>query len=259
MHSQDDFLSHIPDNNCLADRVIVITGAGAGLGKTMAIACAQAGATVVLLGRTMAKLESVYDAIEQLGGPQPAIFPINFESATAQDYEQLKNVLSEEFGKIDGLLHNAAQLGTHTPIAQYSSDEWVRVMQVNSTAPFMLTQSLLPLLLKAEDASVVFTNSSLSQQGKAYWGAYACSKAASENLMQTLADEYSENNAIRFNSIDPGPTRTALRAKAYPAEHPESVVTPETHINQYLFLLSKASHNVTGQQFYIQLPEAKHT
>jgi NAD(P)-dependent dehydrogenase (short-subunit alcohol dehydrogenase family) len=251
MHHQDDFLNHTPNDNCLADRIIVVTGAGAGIGKTIAIACAQAGATVVLLGRTMAKLESVYDTIEQLGGPQPAIFPINFESATAQDYEQLKNALSEAFGKIDGLLHNAAILGTHTPIAHYSSDEWASVMQVNSTAPFMLTQSLLPLLTQSPDASVVFTNASVSLQGKAYWGAYASSKAASENLMRILADEYSEKKSIRFNSINPGPTRTALRAKAYPAEHPESVTAPEKHINQYLFLLGPASQNISGQQFCI--------
>ncbi|MDZ7925011.1 MAG: YciK family oxidoreductase [Marinagarivorans sp.] len=251
MSYQNDFLSYTPSAHCLSGRVIVTTGAGSGIGKTIAIACAQAGATVILLGRTMAKLESVYDTIEQLGGPQPAIFPINFESATAQDYEQLKNALNEAFGKIDGLLHNAAILGTHTPIAHYSSAEWASVMQVNCTAPFMLTQSLLPLLMKASDASIVFTNADVSQSGKAYWGAYACSKAASENLMQTLADEYSENKTLRFNSINPGPTRTALRAKAYPAEHPQSVTAPEQHINQYLFLLGPASQNISGRQFCI--------
>ncbi|HEY7773390.1 MAG TPA: SDR family NAD(P)-dependent oxidoreductase, partial [Marinagarivorans sp.] len=188
MNHQDDFLRYSAPENALKDRIIVITGAGDGIGKAIALACANAGATVVLLGRTMQKLEAVYDTIEQLGGPQPAIFPINLESATKQDFQQLKDALNEEFGRIDGLLHNAGVVGTSTPIETYSSSEWQVLMQVNVTAPFMLTKSLLPLLKNSADASVVFTGSTVGYRGRAYWGGYAASKAAAENLMQTLAD-----------------------------------------------------------------------
>ena len=253
MTHQNDFLAYTPPSqDVLKGRIIVITGAGDGIGKAIAIACATAGATVVLLGRTMQKLEAVYDAIEQLGGPQPAIFPINFESATKQDYQQLKDALNEEFGLIDGLLHNAGALGTNAPAEQYSASEWEVVMQVNATAPFMLTQSLLPLLKKSTDASVVFTGSTVGYRGRAYWGAYAASKAAVENIMQTLADEYSEHPHLRFNSINPGATRTQMRAKAYPAENPSEVVAPSEHANRYLYLLGPASLGISGEQFQAQ-------
>lgn len=252
MTNQNDFLAYNPTEGLLKGRVIVITGAGDGIGKAIAIACAEAGATVVLLGRTMQKLEAVYDAIEKLGGPQPAIFPINFESATKQDYQQLKDALTEEFGLIDGLLHNAAVLGTNSPAEQYSANDWQTLMQVNATAPFMLTQSLLPLLKKSKDASVVFTGSGVGYRGRAYWGAYAASKAAVENLMQTLSDEYSEHPDLRFNSINPGATRTQMRAKAYPAESPDAVAAPSEHANRYLFLLGPASRGISGEQFQAQ-------
>jgi NAD(P)-dependent dehydrogenase (short-subunit alcohol dehydrogenase family) len=253
MSYHSDFLNYTPNKKLLENRTIVITGASGGIGKTMALACAAAGATVVLLGRTMAKLESVYDAIEQCGGPQPAIFPINFESATAQDYAQLKNALNEEFGKIDGLLHSAVTTGTCTPISQHSIDEWLTLMHVNVTAPFMLTQCLLPLLQQSNDASVIFTGTDVGYQGKAYWGGYAASKAAQENLMQSLADEFCDSTKLRFNSINPGPTRTALRVNLYPAENPNSVPSAESHIAQYLYLLGPASQGVSGQQFKIEL------
>lgn len=252
MSHQSDFLAYQAPANSLSERVIVITGAGDGIGRAIALACAAAGATVVLLGRTMQKLEAVYDAIEKEGGAQPAIFPINLESATEQDYKQLKDALNEEFGRIDGLLHNAAKLGQQTPVEQYSASEWQAVMQVNTTAPFMLTQALLPLLKQAENASVVFTGSTVGYQGRAYWGAYAASKAASENLMQTLADEHSEHSTVRFNSINPGATRTQMRGTAYPAEHPNEVTPPEAHASKYLYLLSRASIAVNGEKFEAQ-------
>lgn len=249
--TQDAFLNHTPSANELAGRVVVITGAGAGIGAAIAQGAASAGATVVLLGRTMSKLEKIYDAIEKAGGPQPAIFPINFESATAQDFQQLKDALAKEFGQIDALLHNAGILGPKTSIEQYDSDAWQTVMQVNVTAPFMLTQSLLPLLRKSNDASVVFTSSGVANHGRAYWGAYAASKSASDNLMQTLADEFSETENIRFNSINPGATRTNMRASAYPAENPNSLPAPEEHFPQYLYLLGPASQGISGEVFAI--------
>ncbi|MCV6628111.1 MAG: YciK family oxidoreductase, partial [Cellvibrionaceae bacterium] len=210
------------------------------------------GATVVLLGRTTAKLEQVYDEIEAAGHPQAAIFPINFEGAVEKDYNDMADAIDREFGRLDGLLHNAAQLGPQTPLSNYEIDTWQRLMQVNVTAGFMMTKALLPLLEAAANASVVFTSSSVGRQGRAYWGAYAVSKAAVENMMQTFADEMDGINQVRMNSLNPGATRTQMRASAYPSENPASLKTPADIMPSYLYLLSDASIGVSGQQFDAQ-------
>lgn len=246
MINPHEFLSYQAPAELLSDRIIVISGAGDGIGRCAALSCAQHGATVVLLGRTLSKLEAVYDEIERRGHAQPAIFPINFESAVQQDYEQLNEALQNEFGRVDGLLHNAGELGKRTPISHYPFAEWQKVMQVNINAPFMLSKIMLPLLMQSKDGRMVFTSSGVAQTGRAYWGAYAASKAAVINLMETLADEL-ETSAIRVNCINPGATRTAMRASAYPAEDPKTVTTAEAIMNRYLYLLgpdSKAVHGV---------------
>jgi NAD(P)-dependent dehydrogenase (short-subunit alcohol dehydrogenase family) len=247
----------LPDNyqpaeQLLQDKVILVTGAGDGIGKVAAKTFAAQGATVVLLGRTLTKLEMVYDEIEVAGHPQPAIYPINFEGAVEKDYLDMCNTLEDAFGRVDGILHNAAELGERTPIGNYSVDTWLRLMQVNVNAPFMLTKALLPLLEKADQASIIFTGSSVGLHGRAFWGAYGASKAAMENLMQTLADELEETTRIRVNSINPGATRTRMRAAAYPAEDPTGVVPATAHMPLYLYLLGDDSVGVTGKQFAAQ-------
>lgn len=229
----------------------MITGAGSGIGKACALACARAGATVVLLGRALAKLEAVYDQIESEQLPQPAIFPLNLQSATAEDYQQLHNVLKDEFGRVDGLVHNAGVLGARTPIDNYTLADWQTVLAVNTTAPFMLTKFLLPLLRQAQDGRILFTGSSVGLNGRAYWGGYAVSKGGVEILMQVLADEL-EQSSIRVNSINPGATRTQMRVDAYPAEDPNTVAAPETLMNRYLFLLGPDSRDWHGQQVNAQ-------
>jgi NAD(P)-dependent dehydrogenase (short-subunit alcohol dehydrogenase family) len=235
--------------NLLQDKVIVVTGAGDGIGRVAAKTFAAYGATVVLLGRTMAKLEMVYDEIEAAGHPQPAIYPINLEGAVEKDYGDMCNALDEAFGRVDGILHNAAELGERTPIASYSIGSWMRTMQVNVNAPFMLTKALLPLLDKAPQASIIFTGSTVGLTGRAYWGGYAASKAAAENLMQILADELQGTSRIRVNSFNPGATRTNMRAAAYPAEDPKSIKAPEALMPAYLYLMGNDSVGVSGQQF----------
>lgn len=244
----------IPDNysskpQCLAGKIIIVTGAGDGIGRVAAKTFAAQGATVVLVGRTLAKLERVYDEIEKDGHPQPAIFPINLESAIEKDYDDMCNALEETFGRIDGLLHNAADLGERTPISNYSVNAWLRCMQINVNAPFMMTQALLPLLERAENASILFTSSSVAYQGRSFWGGYAASKAAAENLMQTLADELQGTSKIRVNSINPGGTRTKMRAAAYPGEDPTTVKTADALMPAYLYLLGDDSVGITGEQF----------
>ncbi|WP_062060536.1 YciK family oxidoreductase [Cellvibrio sp. OA-2007] len=238
--------------DALSGKIILVTGAGAGIGKTAATTFAACGATVILCGRTMAKLEQVYDEIEAAGHPQPAIFLINFESAVEKDYDDMCNALEDTFGRLDGILFNAADLGERTPLSNYSVSAWLRCMQVNVNSPFMMTQALLPLLERAENGSIVFTSSSVAFKGRAFWGAYAASKAAQENFMQTLHDELEGATRIRANSINPGATRTAMRASAYPAEDPETVKTPAELMPSYVYLLSDDSVGVSGQAFHYQ-------
>lgn len=238
-----------PASNCLANKIIVVTGAGDGIGRVAAKTFAAYGATIILVGRTLSKLESVYDEIENAGHPQAAIYPIDFQILDEQKCIEMCNAIHQEFDRIDGILHNAADLGQRTPIAGYAPDIWKRVMQINVHAPFMLTQALMPLLETADHAAILFTGSSVGYRGRAYWGAYAASKAAAENMMQTLADELEETSRIRVNSINPGATRTKMRASAYPAEDPTSVKKPEELMRDYVFLMSDESIGITGQQF----------
>ena len=241
-------MSYARPPDLLEDRVIVVTGAGDGIGRATALAAAAQGATVVLLGRTVSKLEAAYDAIEQAGGPQPAIYPIDFEGATAHDFAMLAERLDQTFGKLDGVVHCAASFPYLSRIDDYDPETWGRVLQVNLSAPFLLTQACLPLLRRSQDASVVFLSDTVGRHGRAYWGAYAVSKFGLEGLMQTLADELAQS-AIRVNSLDPGPTRTNLRAQAYPVENPAHLKPPEAVTPLVLWLLGPASRRTTGQAF----------
>jgi NAD(P)-dependent dehydrogenase (short-subunit alcohol dehydrogenase family) len=206
----------------------------------------------VLLGRDQTKLESVYDQIEKEGGPQPALVPINLETATAADYEQLTTRLTEAFGKLDGVLHSAGILGELTPLEFYPATLWESVLRINLTAGFMLTQSLIPLMRKSDSASVIFTTSSVGRKGRSNWGAYAISKFAVEGLTQTWAEELLHTAPIRVNCINPGATRTNMRAKAYPAEDPNRLPTPDAIMKPYLFLMCTASAGVSGHSIDAQ-------
>lgn len=251
--STPDLLNYQAPNNLLKDKVIAVTGAGDGIGRAAALAYAEHGATVILLGRTVAKLEAVYDEIEANGHLQAAIYPIDFSGATENHYNEMAASFQKEFGRLDGLLHNASELGPRTPLSQYPEETWQRILQVNATAPFLMTKATLPLLEKAAHASVIFTGSSVGYQGRAFWGAYAVSKAAVENTMQIFAAELAETTSIRVNSINPGATRTKMRAQAYPAEDPRTLKTPEDIMGAYLYLMGDESTGTTGEQFQTSL------
>ncbi|MCU1722206.1 YciK family oxidoreductase [Pseudomonas sp. 5P_5.1_Bac1] len=236
----------------LNGRVIMVTGAGRGIGAAAAKAFAAHGATVLLLGKTEANLSAVYDEIEAAGDPQPVVIPFNLETALPHQYDELAVMVENAFGRIDGLLHNASIIGPRTPLEQLSGDNFMRVMHINVNAMFMLTQTLLPLLKLSEDASVVFTSSSVGRKGRAYWGAYGVSKFATEGLMQTLADELEGVAPVRSNSVNPGATRTSMRAQAYPAENPQDNPLPEAIMPVYLYLMGPDSTGVNGQAFNAQ-------
>lgn len=231
----------------LEDRVILVTGAGDGIGRAAAMAFAAHGATVVLLGKTVAKLEAVYDAIEAAGGPEPAIYPMHLEGAAAHDYQELAHVIDVNFGQLDGLLHNAANLPYLSRLKDYDSEDWTKVIQVNLNAPFLLTQACLPLLERSADASILFTTDAVGRHGKAFWGAYGAAKAGIERLTEILAEEL-EKSSIRVNCIDPGPTRTALRRNIFPAENPNALKEPERLAPLYLWAMGPDSRSISGQR-----------
>ncbi len=241
-----------PERDLLAGRAILITGAGSGLGRALAIECARAGASVILSGRTGVKLERVYDEIEALGAPQPAIATLDLAVATAVDYDGLARVIGDEFGKLDGLVHAAGLLGDRSPLEQYDVPTWCKVLHVNLTAPFILTQVLLPNLRKSEDASVIFVSSGVVKQQRPFWGAYAVAKTGLESVRGMLAEELEGEANIRVNSVNPGRMRTAMRAAAYPAEDPNTVPPPESVSGPFLYLLSERGRGIDGQFIDVQ-------
>lgn len=248
-------IDYQPAADLLEGRIILVTGAGDGIGRAAALAFAGHGATVILLGRTITKLEKVYDEIEAAGGPQPAIFPLNFEGATLKDYHDMAETLDKEFGRLDGILHNAGILGRITPFEQYNPELWEQVMQVNINGPIWMTQALLPLLKSSPDASVVFTSSSVGRRGRAYWGAYAVSKFATEGFVEVLADEVEHLGTLRVNSLNPGATRTAMRKSAYPGENEMTLRAPEELMPTYLWLMGPDSRGHNGEKFDAQPPK----
>ena len=244
--------AHQPKSDEMQGRVVMVTGAGDGIGRAVSLALARAGAEVILLGRTVRKLEAVHAEIEKLGAPEASIVPLDLERAMAADYEAVADAVDKRYGRLDGLLHNAALLGALTPIEQYDVPMFMRVMHVNVTAEFVLTRQLLPLLRTSKDAAVLFTSSGVGNRGRAYWGAYSISKFAVEGMAQVLSQELESTSAVRVNVIDPGKVRTSMRRAAYPSEALESLPTADSLTAPYLALLGPASHGITGQRFRAQ-------
>ncbi len=232
--------------NTLKDKVILVTGAGDGIGKQAALSYAQHGATVLLLGRTVKKLEQTYDDILSAGYSQPAIIPLDMKGATKQNYIDMAETIEQQFGCLDGVLHNASLLGTISPFEQISEAIFDEVMQVNVKAQFLMTQALLPVLRRSDNARIIYTSSSVGHRGRAYWGSYSISKFATEGMMQILADELSDTN-IRVNAINPGATRTSMRAKAYPAEDASVLKTPLEIMPLYVYLMAPEGAAIHGQ------------
>jgi NAD(P)-dependent dehydrogenase (short-subunit alcohol dehydrogenase family) len=231
----------LPPMDCLAGKNILVTGAGSGIGNTLARTCALFGANVVLLGRTRSRLETVFDWISSHTATSPVIVPCDFAGLRDDNVEALHDAIADSMGHLDGLVHNASLLGAMTPIAHYPTSTWESVLRVNTTAPFMLTRGLLPLLEASNRGSIIFTSSGVGRKARAFWGAYAVSKVALEGLVDVLVDELSGTSRILVTSLNPGGTRTAMRAAAYPAEDPQTLPTAEAHMALYLYLLSDSA------------------
>lgn len=249
------FFDYQAPADLLNDKVILITGSSQGIGRAVAQACAKHGATVILHGRDVSKLESCYDEIIAAGGAEPAIMPADLQAASYEDFMVWQHSIGTEFGRLDGLLHNASILGRLNPIANTITNEWEDVMKINVNAPFMLSKAMLPLLEESKAASLLFTSSSVGRQGRANWGSYAVSKFATEGLMQVMSDELENISNIRVNTINPGATNTAMRRRAYPGEVPTTNRSPADIVASYLYLMSDESAHINGQAINAQPPK----
>lgn len=238
--------------NHLQDRVILVTGAGQGIGRTAALSFAAQGATVILLGRTVAKLEAAYDAIEAAGGPQPIIFPLELDKTNEQELQALAEGIYQQLGRLDGILHNAAQFNSLSPLALQTMSQFESMMRVNLIAPFALTKACLPLLQRAPDASVIFTSTTAGHYPAAYWGAHGISKNAAEHMVKTWALELENQPNIRINTVIPGAVQSLQRKKSHPGEKHSDLPTAESIMPLYLYLMGKDSAGTSGQVFEAQ-------
>jgi NAD(P)-dependent dehydrogenase (short-subunit alcohol dehydrogenase family) len=240
-----------PAVDLLADRIILLTGAANGIGRALADALAAHGAMLVMLDKDVHGLELAYDDIVAAGHPEPALYPMDLAGAGPEDYTSLAATLDSEYGRLDGIIHNAAELGALIPISNFETELWFRTLQTDLNAPCLLTMACLGLLNASPDASIIFTSDSVGRHGKAYWGAYGVAKAGLECFMQILADELETNTPVRANSIDPGPVLTGLRRIAYPGEDREHLNMPADVVKPFLFLASAESRGITAQQLSV--------
>ena len=241
---------HIFKDGELKDKVILVTGANRGFGLAITMDLSKAGATVIMLGRDLGSLEYAYDAVVDAGYNEPILYPLDLEGATPENYQELQDNILEKFDKLDGLIHNAAILGAQMPIEQYDIKLWYSTLQINLSAPFMLTQFLIPALVKSEDARILFLSSSVGREARAYWGAYSVSKFGIEGFAKTLSEELEKTN-ISVNTVDPGKLRTEMRRTAYPAEDSSTVPMPEEKSAAIVYLLSNLSPKMNGEQLTI--------
>ena len=241
-----------PTPAALAGRVVLITGAGQGLGKAIALACAAHGASLILHGRNIAKLEKTYDDIVAANHATAAIAPLDFATASDQDYENIAQTIGHEFGRLDGVVHCAAALQRLQPLAQERLDDWLVSLRVNLAAPFALTRACLPLMRRGRDASVIFTSESHGVHPAAYWGGFAVAKSGLAALLKIWADELAGSTNLRMNLVVPGPMQSPQRALTHPGEDKHKLPTPEQLLPAYLYLLGPDSKGVSGKVMELQ-------
>ncbi|HEX7803201.1 MAG TPA: SDR family NAD(P)-dependent oxidoreductase [Pseudoxanthomonas sp.] len=229
----------------LQGRVVLISGAQGGLGSAAAQACAGAGATVVLLGRKPPKLNRVYDACAKVG-PEPLLYPLDLEGAAPDDYAEMADRLHRELGRLDGLLHCAAEFRGLTPLEHTDPANFARAIHVNLTAPWWLSQACLPLLKQAPDAALVFALDDMSRVGQAYWGGYGLAQHGLGAMVGMLHAELA-NSSVRVSALQPGPMRTSLRAKAYAEDEDTQARDPSDYADACVTLLSSAGAAHRGE------------
>ena len=235
-----------PPPDLLAGRVILVTGAGQGLGRAVALACARHGATVALLGRKQQKLEATYDAITEAKGPEPAMIPLDLATAGAAEFEAMTQLIRKDLKRLDGIAHCAVHFVPLGPLANQTLDQWMQLLRVNLAAPFAITRACLPLLAVAPDSSVVFTGETHGQEPKAYWGGFAVSKAGLSTMATIWSDELEHAGKPRMNVLVPGPIASPQRARSHPGEDPALLRTPDDAARAFLYLLGRDSAPANG-------------
>ncbi len=237
------------DHTLLDKRIILITGAGSGIGKAVALAYAQHGATTVLLDKRVPALEELYDDIENKGLPQPAIYPLDLQTATVDQYRKLAHHIESQLGQLDGIVNNAGALGAYSPFKHYDLSLYQQTMAINLHAPFFLTQACLPLLEQAEDPAIIISTHASS---RAYSGAFGMAKAGQQAMLEILAHEYSGDTYIRINGIDTGPVNTSMRRLNFPGEDPNQHPDPKDITAPYVYFIGPDSRDVSGTNVELQ-------
>ena len=236
-----------PPNDLLRDRVILVTGAGQGLGRATALAAAACGASVALLGRKLEKLEATYDAITAVGGPEPALIPLDLATAAAAEYDSLYQLVRRDLKRLDGVVHCASHFVPLGPLANQTLEQWMTLLKVNLAAPFALTRACLPLLAGAPDSSVVFTGETHGARPLAYWGGFAVSKAGLSTLAAIWGEELEHAGKPRMNVFIPGPIASPQRSRSHPGEAQERLRRPGDAAKAILYLLGPESAGVNGK------------
>ena len=226
-----------PAPDLLAGRVILVTGAGQGLGRAVALACARHGATVALLGRKQEKLEATYDAITAANGPEPAMIPLDLAAAGSPELEALAQLIRKDLKRLDGIAHCAVHFVPLGPLANQTLDQWTQLLRVNLVAPFAITRACLAMLSAAPESSVVFTGETHGAHPAAYWGGFAVSKSGLSPLAAIWADELERAGKPRMNVLIPGPIATPQRSRSHPGEDPSTLRSAEDAARAYLWLL----------------------
>ena len=234
----------------LSGRTILITGATDGIGKVLAIEFSKLGSNIILLGRNSSKLDKVYDQLDiSLTSQKHLILQADLGLLNNDSAHEILHAIAEEFTSLDGIIHNAAILGTMTTLEDYELSRWDEVLNVNLRAPFLLTKTLKTILETSTLPRIIFTSSGVANMGRAFWGAYSVSKFGLKGLAEIFANELETTSSIKVFNFDPGATQTKMRASARPAENPNSLKTPNDLVNCYLWFFSEESSESTENYF----------